>query len=102
MSLQMSCLLPGPKGQRDHCIHMHRHTSETGRLEGIIHAISTRIDFINEQSLLSHALIKSLIVSIKQLGFNGSLARPDCCMPLGGETMSALDRMVKDHSDRGR
>ncbi len=44
-----------------------RRTSETGRLEGIIHAISTGTDFINEQTLLSHALIKPLIISIKQL-----------------------------------
>lgn len=66
-----------------------KHTSETGRSGGIIHVISTRMDFINDQSLLGHAVIKSLIISIKQLDFNGSLARPDCCTPLGRETMSA-------------
>lgn len=55
-----------------------RRTSETGRWEGIIHVISTRMDFVNGESLLSHALMKPLIISIIQLWFNNSLARPDC------------------------
>ena len=55
-----------------------RRTSETGNSEGIIHVISTRMDFINEESLLSQALIKPLIISIMKLQLYGSLAGPDC------------------------
>lgn len=35
-----------------------RCTSETGNSEGINHVISTRMDFFNEEFLLSRALIK--------------------------------------------